>query len=311
MRGHLLQGAFRSFVRAIGRYLPGFITLLCLASPSTAYEVLVLKSADVKPYQDSLEGFKRTCGCTVTELSLRDMEKNGITKKAAAAKADAVLAIGIDALKAVRAIKDIPVVYTLVPTHPDATEQKNLSGVSMVIPADKQLDSMLRTFPSARNIGCIFDAKYSDAFVKDAVQAAKARGVELVLSRVQSPAEVPSKIDAMKNRVDVFWMLPDLTVANAETANYILLFSFKNRVPVFTFSKKYLDQGAVAALVVDPEDLGMQAGEIMKKVLSASGERSRILQDARKAVPLVNKRIADKLGIRLGEDFLELVGYGK
>ena len=71
----------------------------------------------------------------------------------------------------------------------------------------------------------------------------------------------------MKGKIDIFWMLPDAEVITPETVDSILLFSFQNNVPVFSFSSKYVKMGALASLSVDPFALGAQTGELVAKKL--------------------------------------------
>ncbi len=303
MRGTLFKGTFISLTRNFIRILLVLIVILFLAAASWANDVLVLKSADIKPYQDALDGFKRTCSCSVTEFSLHDTGGD-LANKAAEMHARAIFAVGMDALREAQAITHIPVVYAMVPSHPAAARQ-NISGVSMVIPAEKQIAAMVRTFPFVRRIGIVYDPKNSDALIHEAMRAAKEQNLELVLSSVQGLGEVPSKIDGMKNRIDLFWMLPDVTVINPETVNHLFLFSFQNRVPVFSFSKKFVDQGAVAALSIDPMDVGAQAGEMMKKQLAITDAWPRLRQDVRRPILMINRKIAVKLDVKLGAHISE------
>jgi putative ABC transport system substrate-binding protein len=100
----------------------------------------------------------------------------------------------------------------------------------------------------------------------------------------------------MKGKADLFWMLPDATVITPETVESILLLSLDYKIPILTFSEKYLELGAMLSIGVDPFDIGCQAGEMARKIFSgASGDAQHA--DARKALVAVNMKIAGKLGI--------------
>lgn len=276
---------------------------LSLASSSWAYEAVVLKGADVKPYDDALTGFKSACDCSVTTLTASGSKKGAITSKIKRLHPDMVLAIGMDALSIVRSIRDRPIVYVMVPpplSH--APKESNISGVSMYISPSKYLASMTRLFPAARKIGLVYDPKSSEAYVREALKAAAARGMDLVAKKADTAAAVPSVMDSFKD-IDIFWMLPEVNLLNSATVDYILLFSFEKRVPVFTFSKKYVDMGAAAALVVDPFDMGAQAGAIARK-LEGGGVSGPRRVDANVSGVLVNRKVLDKLGIRLNKKTL-------
>ncbi len=280
--------------------ISALILLLCHSSFAETLKVAVVKGSDIKPYNEALEGFKTSCGCDTKEFIISEMENEGIMEKVLESSPDIVLAIGMDAVMRMRGIKDIPVVYTMVPYSPFLnTVGKNVSGVTMFFSPENYLDAMLDVFPSARRIGVVYDPKNTEAFLKEAEQTARSRRIELVVKKASRPGEVPSLIDGMKDEIDLLWMLPDMTVINSETINYMLLFSFQNRVPVFTFSKKYVEMGALASLNIVPFDLGVQAGEIAKKLLSGRAVKSPIRTYARKTDLTINKKVAKKLGIKI------------
>jgi putative ABC transport system substrate-binding protein len=158
-------------------------------------------------------------------------------------------------------------------------------------------------FPRARKIGVFHDPRNSGPFVAEASKIALRRGVELVVRTVSSPREVPALLDGMRNTLDIFWMLPDPTVVNPETVDAILLFSFQNNVPVFSFSHKYVDMGAVAALQVSPFDMGAQAGEIAK-ALSAGG-KGPMRSYANKYRFIINRKVAAKMGLWFSPDIMK------
>lgn len=283
-----------------------FLLLLFWISFSEAHEVIVLKSSDIRPYNDALAGFKSICECNLNELTIGESNHDDLMSKIIRQKPDAVLAVGMDALRNAAEIKDTPVIYTMVPNPFSVTsDRKNISGVSMFISPAKQLDAILELFANSKRIGIIYDPKNMHPSVHEAQIVAQSKGLELVLRKATRPGEAPALIDSMKDRIDVLWMLPDTTVINPETVKLMLLFSFQNRVPVFTFSKKYVEMGAVAALNIDPFDLGVQAGEIMKKLLHEKNVKTPIRVDARKTVLIINKKVAGKMGIKFREDILK------
>jgi len=102
----------------------------------------------------------------------------------------------------------------------------------------------------------------------------------------------------MKDTIDVFWMLPDLTVITPETVEFLLLFSFENKIPLFTFSEKYVEMGAFLSMDIDAFDMGRQAGEMASEILAGEDVKKIEQTYARKAIVSTNLLIARKLGIR-------------
>jgi putative ABC transport system substrate-binding protein len=288
-----------TFLLTIILLLAGNVTM------SDAHEVAVIKSADIKPYNEAVEGFRRTCDCTVSEMSISAELSDDVSHFVRDMNAEGVLAVGLDALKLAKAIEDRPVVYALVPSPRGAVQGKNnISGVNMVFSPFIQLNTLHEIFPRFRRVGIIYDPDNTGFFVKEAQRAASEVGLELVLKAAGSARDVPRLLDGMLGEIDVFWMLPDIAVANPEAVKYLLLFSFRNKVPVFSFSKKYVEMGAVAAMNIVPFDIGVQAGEIMRTVRDAKGSGPPLRVDARKADLIINRKVARKMGLSISDEIL-------
>jgi putative ABC transport system substrate-binding protein len=273
--------------------LPAF-SALCPAQ-AEARGVIVVKSVDLKPYQEVLRGFKDTCGCPVGEMQIRDREDR---EKILLRSPDAIVAIGTSVFKQVRDIKDIPVIYTMaMPSETSPSRQPNISGVSMDISPVAYLDAMRELFSRVKRIGILYDPQNTGAYVEDAAQAAKAAGIELVTKQVHDASKIPAALDELQGKIDVLWMLPDPAVATDETVELLLRFSFQHAVPVFSFAKKYVEMGAVASLDVDPYDMGVQAAEILSKV--SAGHAGAIRVYARKSHLSINRNVAAKMGLKI------------
>ena len=284
--------------------LAALLLLCCLAAYCEAGEIVAIKSAEIKPYNDALEGFKTSCDHDVRELLMSETDSSEILRKVHENGTLAVLAIGMDALNLARSVRDVPVIYAMVPqSQVLSAGQKPLSGVSMYISPDRYIGSVLDVFHGTKRIGVIYDPNNREAYMNEALQSAQGRGVELVIRKASRPSDIPALIDSMKDKIDVFWMLPDTTVVNPETVKYLLLFSFQNKVPIFTFSKKYVEMGCTAGLYTAPFDIGVQAGEIARKLVSEKNPKT-IRTDARKTVLAVNRKIIKKFGIKVRDDIL-------
>ncbi len=105
----------------------------------------------------------------------------------------------------------------------------------------------------------------------------------------------------MKGEINAYWMLPDLTVVTPETVELLFLFSIENRIPVITFSNKYLEMGALMSFDIDTRDIGKQAGETANNILSGMDVKNMKMTDARKINININRKTAKKLGITMNE----------
>ncbi len=276
--------------------------LLFQGAAEAEQTIVALQSIRVAPYEQAVEGFKSVCGARLKRLVISELKGADVADTIYGIKPDMVLAIGMGALSRVKVIKNIPVVYLMV-LNPQSTlsGERNITGVSMNIPPDKQLNTLREALPGMKRIGLLYDPKRTGSLVRAARNAARRIDVALVATEVHSPREVPSSLDAMRGRIDIFWMLPDLTVITPETLELFLLLSLEEGIPILTFSEKYVELGALLSIGIEAFDIGRQAGEMANAVLSGRHVGGIKPVDAKKAVMSINLKVAEKLGIRIDE----------
>lgn len=279
--------------------------ILCHGVAESAHEVVAVQSFNIKPYGEALKGFNSVCDCQIKQFVLSEMEGTDVAKAIREAKPDIILAIGTDSLIRVKKIKDIPIVYLMVPNPQNViSEEENITGVSMNIPPHNQLATLKDVLPGIKRVGLLYNPERTGFFVKKARLTANSMGIELLAKEVHSPKDVPALVNNMKGEINAFWMLPDITVITPETAEFLLLFSLENKIPVLTFSDKYVEMGALLSIEVDAFDSGKQAGEMAHKILSGTNIKKVPETDPRKAVLSINLKIAKKLRITISKDII-------
>ena len=281
------------------------ITLLLFRSAAASGGIIAVQSSNIKPYNDALAGFENACNCATRHLLISEAEEGDILMTIQRAQPELVLAIGIDALNRVKSIKNMPIVYFMVlnPQLGDS-DYENITGINMIISPETQLSMIKRLLPDAKSVGLLYDPIRTDDFVTKARKAAASEKINLITGEVRSPKDLPEQLKNMETKIDVFWMLPDVTVITPETVEFLLLSLIEKRIPVVTFSDKYLKIGAAMSLMVDAFDIGKQAWEITEKVLAGTEIKKIEKRFARKSVVAVNRDITNKLGISVSDKFL-------
>jgi putative ABC transport system substrate-binding protein len=276
---------------------------MCSQSLSEArQEIVAIQSIRVAPYEQALNGFKSVCHANITRLVVSELRDADVAERIDEIRPDMVLAIGMDALSRVRGIKDTPIMYLMVlNSRSIPSGERNITGVSMYLSPETQVLTMLEILPKAKTVGLLYDPQRTGHLVKKARYAAERNGIELIAAEVHDPKEVPPLMEAMRGKIDIFWMLPDLTVITPETLEFLLLFSLENSTPILSFSEKYVELGALMSVGIDAFDIGRQAGEMADAILSGKGVMDIHRADARKAVISINLKVARKLGIIIDE----------
>ncbi|MBI5548020.1 MAG: ABC transporter substrate-binding protein [Deltaproteobacteria bacterium] len=256
--------------------LVGF-ALAILAAPvrgsaaEPLHEVAVLKSDSLALYASAVAGFSAECRTEVTEFDLREdpARADRIVKELKSRKPSLIFALGpLAANTAKRAFEDVPIVFAMVPNWEKyGLEAKNVTGVALQRPVRTQLDTLKALAQGTKRVGVIFNPRYSATVVEAASDAAKALGLQLVASKVESPEEVPAVLQALAGKVDALWMIADRAVATPEAVQAIIKLALEKKVPVFALSEQQVKDGALVSLSPNYTAIGQQAGRIANRIL--------------------------------------------
>ena len=298
------------------RFVSAVSLLAAVASfplPGEAAKIVALKSADVDVYNEALEGFKSISRRPI--ISEYDMEgdfqkgRKFLARLKSGLKPDLILAIGIWALQVVvEEIRDIPVVFAMVlnPTTVIGQEAHNITGASMNVPIEQQIALLKRVSPQVKRIGIIYDPSKTGFLVRQAERIARDQGVRLVTKAIASSKDSFAALDAMQGEIDALWILPDLTVLAPESVQYMLLFSFRNKIPVLGLSENQARMGALLGLSFESgRDIGSQAGELANEILAGRSAEEIPFTTARKVRLTVNLKTASKLGLQIPKEIID------
>ncbi len=302
------------------RFVLGWMSLavliaLCppLLHAAPNLEVAILNSSENAAYQEAIAGFKATGpgGAIYTQYDLQgDLELGKkLARKIRASEASLVLAVGLKAALAAKLeIVDTPIVYMMIldPLKHQLTAP-NMAGTMLEVPMDRQL-KLIRTFlPAVRRLGTLYDPKKSAAKIREAEQQAAALGLTLKAFTVDNDRDVPSQLRALLGAADALWLLPDSTVLNNESVNFLLQSALAQHVPVIGFSPEFTRLGALVGISVSYGEVGRETGELARRLLN--GDRVNPL----KPVPIerlkisVNLKTARFLGLSLPKELHELI----
>ena len=212
-------------------------------------------------------------------------------------KPDLIFAVGVFALQAVA--KDppkTPVVFSMVQNPPSVLKgNANITGASMNVPVERSLAALKQLNPSFKRVGTIYNEASTGFLIEEAKAAARKLELELVVKSVDSERDAIRAIEELaKEKVDAYWGVPDRMTLGPAFVEQLLLFSYRQRVPVLGVSKRHADIGALRSLAPESSvDIGRQAGELAAAQLSGKSASD---------LPFARVR---KLGIEVPEDMLK------
>jgi putative ABC transport system substrate-binding protein len=283
--------------------LPACPEALAAADP----RVLVLLSRDGPPYTQALAGLRESLARSAVALQVETVSGNAaLAGGGGTDETRLILALGSAAGEmALRApSRQLPLVAALVVKTDALLKAGNATGVGMEFPLDVQVAWLRRAFPRARRIAVLYNPGENAQRVDEARALAARAGFRLDAFPVRSPQEIPATLEEAARHAEVLWGLTDSVVFSPETAKGLLLFSFRNRIPLVGVSAAWVRAGALCSLDRDYVDLGRQAGEMALRIL-AGGSAAAIAPAApRRACSAVNLRTARELGVELPEQLV-------
>lgn len=184
-------------------------------------------------------------------------------------KADLVITVGTDAFRdALKALHDTPILASFLPRRTYAqliqhqAPQRPLSAVFIDHSMARQLHLARLIAPDAKRLGAVFGS--SSIEERLLLLLAAERFSFQVVSHQLTPAENPvGKLQDTIQNSDLFLALPDQSAFNRASAKWALFISLRNKTPLLGFSEKYVEAGALAAIVSTPEQIGRQTADAL------------------------------------------------
>jgi len=233
-------------------------------------------------------------------------------------KVDLICALGtIPSLAALEATKEIPIVYSIV-GKPKATgiidswvsSGKNITGVSMKIPIEKQLEKIQGVIPKVKRLGILYCVSTPQAIATAEETKLAAKKLNLVpypspLDRRQLNQLFLITEDLAK-KVDAIYIPTDPILLAKENLLRILEAASRSKVPIIAVDDTSVELGALMALHCDFREIGKQAAPMAVKILKGMKP-----MDIPSQLPLshrltVNLKTARQLGIPINPHFLSL-----
>lgn len=185
-----------------------------------------------------------------------------------------------------------------------APAPKSLSAIVLDQPVARQLGLIRLLFGEHGRIGIPL-GPYSLRLQAEIEQAAARLNLAHDTETIDSAEELMPRISRLLDRSDILLTLPDPELFNRQTVRYILLGSYRKRVPVIGFSRSYVKAGALAAAYSTPRQIGRQAGEVIMALQTDPARPLPPLMEPAYFSVAINQRVAHAFGLgRLSEEKL-------
>lgn len=302
----------------IVRLLPAvaLVFLLCAAplrlsaaSEGGKPRIVALLSARSPVYEEVLRSFREILagGGHPARVDTVIVSNDQAATKRVLKQADLVFALGSRATReAIGAGVDLPVIAGMIVRKDDLRGGgSNVTGVFLQHPLDVQFRHIRTIIPKAKRIAVMYTPEENGPLIEKAAVSAAAAGLQLVPYEVRSPSDTPGALDRISRSADVLWGIPDKSMLKAVTAEKVILFSLRNRIPLVGLSPTWAKAGALYALGWDYHDIGIQCGNMAVAALAGRRPGDISPEAPRKAPLIVNRKTAERLKLPLPDEILK------
>ena len=191
---------------------------------------------------------------------------------------NAIVALGtVSAQSAKKATEgtDIPVIFVSITDPIEAKllhnlhmPEGNVTGVSNHIASDYQIEEFMKYIPTMKILGTVYNPGEDNSviLVNEMDRATGARQISFVKAIATKSTEVPAAVDKLvSQKVDAILINSDNTALSAMTS--IVKIAGKHGIPILSTDTDNVEQGAKMAVGADQYDIGLQAGEMLVKIL--------------------------------------------
>ena len=273
--------------------------------------VVILSSGNSTPYREVVEGFQRYLeqhhrGALGDVYTLSDGDRDKALDRLRRDPPSVLLTLGSPATNlALTEVPNVPLVAAMLMGMGAVRQAPNATGVSLEFPLETSLTWLRRILPDSRFVGVLYDPTLNEQTVDAAERFASGLQLSLESEVVATPRDLRSAMDQLGRRADVLWGIPDATVLSPQTARQVLLFSFRQKIPMVGLSAEWVKAGALYALERDYPDMGAQAGGLAVKILRGTPPRALPPQTPRLVLYDINLKTAKQLKIALPADVID------
>lgn len=225
---------------------------------------------------------------------------------------DVIVAIGTPSAQAVvAATKTIPVVFGAV-TDPVAAQlvkdrgpsTTNVTGMSDELPLAASLELIKKTLPDAKRVGLVYNPGEINS--KIVVEQLKKLMPQYDLTLIEAAAprtvDVSSAARSLVGKSDMIFSTTDNNVI--ATYESLTKVSLDSKLPLIASDTDSVERGAIAALGVNYRQLGVQAGQMVARILNGENPGDIAWETSNQLETHLNKKMAERIGIEFSEELL-------
>ena len=279
-------------------------------TPQAPVRVLLVRTSDASAYRAA----EVSCR-TALEDSHQTIDSCSLTtwKQWAAAddcddRADLFIAIGSKAARtlASQLPEEARLIYCLVsdPGRVGLTDRKRTWGVSTQVAAAQRIALLESALPGKHRIGVLHSPTEQGRARVEEMRRHLPEGWELEAQETVEKNFLLNLSTLLSRKPTVFIALPDSKVFTKNSSRVLLKETYRAKIPVFGYSKGFVEAGALLGTAIDPAEQGERAGELVGVALASPGD-SPPVHESPTPTPHLNVAVLEILDLNAKPDFLK------
>ncbi|HBE88126.1 MAG TPA: hypothetical protein DDW67_03175 [Elusimicrobia bacterium] len=192
----------------------------------------------------------------------------------------------------------VNIVYAMAPGLMLPPRPRGQAVKVSLIPGMTRVVARIREIqPGIKRLTIFWSAPRYDELVAEAKSSGAALGLEVSLSKVAGPEELPGLLRAEMGKMDAFWLPPDPLLITPDNLRTFREFSWSNSIPFYGTTKGMTREGAVASIGVTFRGIGETAAALVRR-LEAGEELPPVLHSEAEELTL-NASAARRCGVRI------------
>ena len=221
---------------------------------------------------------------------------------------DLILAIATPAAQAVAGVtSDIPIIGTAITDFAesglvDSNDEPggNLTGTSDMNPVSDQMDLLQQLLPDAQTVGLLYCTAEANSVIQIEMAEEALDGLGIAHERytVSSSNEIQQVVESMVGNVDAVYTPTDNTIAAGMTT--VAMVANENGLPTICGEVGMVENGGLASVSINYEELGYRAGEMAVEILTEGADPATMAIETMSADEcdlVYNQETADELGV--------------
>ncbi len=246
--------------------------LMLQPSVAAAFEVAIVKSSDVKPFDIFIEGFRHAFPSAKLHVSsISNSEKKGqaiLNTLVSNPSIDIIVTLGSKASWLARNITHKTTIFSML-SNPDRYQLHNTSGVLINVPHERYLAQNIKLLPRVKSIGLIHSTQQNELITQIKNHATN-QGLQLNSYEISDLKGIAKATDSLLEQNDALWLINDPVVTRSPRIikDIIILKAVQHHTPIIGFNKWSVANGALYCLSTDYRSIGTQSAEMAQRILA-------------------------------------------